>query len=708
LEFAKTIDPFNVTLEQAIGISEKFSIPLHPKFIYYWKEISKESFSNLLDWINSGLYEGKIILPYTRKDKEIFAEGKRALELIGLPHEVTTENVVISPLESKTLLLNLGINLVNKEKEFLLKDFFKLDTLIDKSGVLEIINFLSKIEIKDKSGEFIGSRMGRPEKAKLRKLIGSPNVLFSVGSQGGRLRSVQATLEVGKIMSQFPLYHCPVCKKETIYRRCESCDGKTERRYYFYDLKEKTAFEKFEGSEKKGIPYMYRELDIVELYNRCREKLKMTKDEMPSLIKGVRGVSSDEKALEHLCKGILRAKYDLQVNKDGTIRMDATELPLVAFKPKEIGTSVEKLNSLGYDLDVYGNPLTNEEQIVELMPHDILIPSAMETPDERGEDVFLKICNFMDDLLEKFYGLKKFYNIKTREDLIGQLGVFMAPHNCAGVVCRFIGFSKTLGVMASPYMHAAVRRDCDGDEAAIMLLGDVLLNFSRKYLPSHRGGTQDAPLVLNAKIDAGEVDDQILDFEFVFEYPLDLYKKAEQRVHSSEVSVYNVKKILKEGKNPFQGAGFTHDTTDFNDGVVCSSYKLLGSMQEKVNHQMALVERIRAVDTSDTARLIIERHFIRDMRGNLRNFSVQNFRCVACNEIARRVPLAGVCPACGGKLIFTIHEGGIKKYLEPALELSKKYNLSPYLKQTLELVKGYIDSIFGKEREKQESIDKWF
>lgn len=708
LEFAKTIDAFNISFEQAIEISERFSLPLHPKYIYYWKEISQNQFANLLEWLDKGIYEGKIILPYTKKDKELFAEGKRALELIGIPHEVTTENVVLSFLESKALLFNLGITSFFKESNFSLNELFNLNFSIEDKSILEIINLLSKVQIKDKSGEFIGSRMGRPEKAKLRKLTGSPNALFAVGSQGGRLRSVQAAYAIGKINSQFPLYFCPNCKKESIYRRCEICDSKTEKRYYFYDLKEKTSFEKFEGSEKKGSPYMYRELNIVELYERCREKLKMNKDEMPALIKGVRGVSSDEKALEHLCKGILRAKHDLQVNKDGTIRMDATELPLVAFKPKEIGTSIEKLNALGYDIDVYGNSLTNEEQIVELMPHDILIPSAVETPDERGEDVFFKVCNFVDDLLEKFYGLERFYNIKSREDLIGHLGVCMAPHNCAGVVCRFIGFSKTLGLMASPYMHAAVRRDCDGDEASIMLLGDVLLNFSRKYLPSHRGGTQDAPLVLNAKIDAGEVDDQILDFEFVFEYPLELYRKAEQKLHSSEVSIYTVKKLLKEGKDPFHGAGFTHDTSNFNDGVVCSAYKLLGAMQEKVNHQMALVEKIRAVDTADTARLIIERHFIRDMRGNLRSFSIQNFRCVACNEIIRRVPLAGVCPFCGGKLIFTIHEGGIKKYLEPALDLAKKYNLSPYLRQTLELVKEYIDSIFGKERERQESINKWF
>ena len=43
----------------------------------------------------------------------------------------------------------------------------------------------------------------------------------------------------------------------------------------------------------------------------------------------------------------------------------------------------------------------------------------------------------------------------------------------------------------------------------------MLINFSKEFLPGHRGGTQDAPLVLNAKIDAGEVDEQILDFEVV-------------------------------------------------------------------------------------------------------------------------------------------------------------------------------------------------
>ena len=72
----------------------------------------------------------------------------------------------------------------------------------------------------------------------------------------------------------------------------------------------------------------------------------------------------------------------------------------------------------------------------------------------------MDISSFVDELLTRFYGLKPFYNVKKREDLIGHLGVCIAPHNCAGVVCRILGFSNVLGLYASPYMHAAIRRDC--------------------------------------------------------------------------------------------------------------------------------------------------------------------------------------------------------------------------------------------------------
>ncbi len=701
------VNPFKISFDEAVEFSKKYEVPLHPIFIFYWTQISKDEFLGLIKWLNESVVaDKKIIFPYYKEIQEKFESGKRALELLGIEHSVTVENVIINEENAKALFSNLGIDLRFLNKGGLLKDIIDEKKYNLDKNVLEIINSVSKFKIKDKAGEFIGARMGRPEKAKLRKLVGSPNILFPVGREGGRLRSIQAAYEEGKVRSAFPVYYCEQCKKETIYLICEDCGGKCKKFFYCPECGQNYSGKCHQHNI--GISFYTRDIDIKHYFNKAAEKLGLSENEYPLLIKGVRGTSSENHQMEHLAKGFLRASYDLQVNKDGTIRFDSTELPLVSFKPKEISVSINKLKKLGYDKDIYGNDLMSGDQILELMPHDIILPSSFESLDERADDIFIKVCNFVDELLVRFYGLNPFYNVRKRDDLIGHFGVCMAPHNCAGVICRFIGFSNTLGLFASPYMHAAIRRDCDGDEAAVMLLGDVLINFSKEFLPNHRGGTQDAPLVLNGKIDAGEVDDQILDFEFVNEYPLELYQAAEQGKHSSEVNIYNVRSVLNEGKNPFVNFGFTHDTSNFNDGIICSSYKLLATMQEKVQHQMELVEKIRAADTSDTAKLIIDRHFIRDMKGNLRRFSMQGFRCVVCNEIMRRPPLKGVCPRCGGKIIFTINEGGIKKYLEPALDLANKYNLSLYIKQNLQLIKDNIDSIFGKELEKQEKLESWF
>jgi DNA polymerase II large subunit len=706
-EMEKEIDCFNVSFEKAIEFSKLLNIPLHPSYIFYWSQISNEEFSGLIKWLKSSRVSGKIIFPYNKSEQEKFKLGKRALELLGVEHEVTIENVVVNETNSKALLTNLGIDSGFLKQEINLYDFVDENKFDSNKSVLENINSVSKFMIKDKAGEFIGTRMGRPEKAKLRKLIGSPNILFPVGKEGGRLRSLQVACEGGNVKNSFPIFYCEECKKNTIYPTCENCGKECKKLFYCRDCDNLSTSVCQEHNIVQN--YHFFDLDVKHYFDKAVEKLKLSKQEIPALIKGVRGTSSQNHDIENICKGILRATYNLQVNKDGTIRYDATELPIVSFKPKEVFVSVDKLKKLGYDTDIYGKKLIDENQILELMPHDVILPCSPETADEKADDVFIGVCNFVDALLEKFYGLKSIYNIKKREDLVGQIGVCMAPHNCAGVICRFIGFSSTLGILASPYMHAAIRRDCDGDEAALMLLGDVLLNFSRKFLPGHRGGTQDAPLVLNAKIDAGEVDDQILDFELTREYPLELYQLAEQKKHSSEMKLIpTVKTCLKEGRDPFVGIGHTHETSNFNDGVVFSSYKSLETMQDKVDHQMALVEKIRAVDTSDTAKLIIDRHFIKDLKGNLRKFSMQGFRCVACNEIMRRPPLTGVCQKCGGKIIFTINEGGIKKYLEPALNLANKYNLSNYIKQNLEIIKENIDSVFGKELEKQETIEKWF
>ena len=283
----------------------------------------------------------------------------------------------------------------------------------------------------------------------------------------------------------------------------------------------------------------------------------------------------------------------------------------------------------------------------------------------------------------------------------------LSPHTSAGIVGRIIGFSKTQGMLASPLYHCIMRRDADGDEATVILLMDALLNFSPKLLSNHRGATQDEPLVLTSVILPTEVDDMVFDMDIVWRYPLEVYEAGLQYKPAYEVKIKTLKDELgKEGQ--YEGWGFTHDTSDFNKGVRCSSYKTLPTMQEKVQRQMALCEKLRAVDHHDVARLVIERHFIRDIKGNLRKFSQQQFRCVACNEKFRRPPLKGNCSKCNGKIIFTISEGSVIKYLDPSLSLAEKYQLPAYLVQTLDLAKQMIELNFGKDKEKQEGLGKWF
>ena len=128
------------------------------------------------------------------------------------------------------------------------------------------------------------------------------------------------------------------------------------------------AMNQMMGSTATSISTMFKKkVDIAHYLESAAKHIKMERPQIPELIKGIRGTSSAEHSIEHLSKGILRAKYNLHVNKDGTIRYDATELPITHFKPKEISVSIKKLIEMGYTHDTYGKELLDEDQILEQM-----------------------------------------------------------------------------------------------------------------------------------------------------------------------------------------------------------------------------------------------------------------------------------------------------------------------------------------------------
>jgi len=660
----------------AVEFALQTKTPLHPKYTYFWKDITAEQFSILFNYVQKLETNTLLIEP----------AAKRILELIGCTHKVSEGKILLS--EDDAYLL-----------KFLLKN--KID-YIGKDG-LECVNSISPIKIKDKAGTYIGARMGRPEKAKLRVLKGSPAALFPIGKEGGRFKSVNEAVSKREVFTEAPIQLCTKCNKTTIYPICEICGTETEDWRICRLCKKKT---KKLQCHTKTIRYEKRKIDIEHYAKSALQLLQLP--QLPPLVKGVKGTWNKDRIVENLAKGILRAKYSLTVNKDGTIRFDGTQLPITHFRPFEIEASVEKLKQLGYLYDAEGKELNSENQVLELKTQDIILPNCPNSPDQSSIEVLLRICNFIDNLLEKFYNQPRFYNAKTKDDLIGQLVIGLAPHTSCGITSRIIGFSQAQAIYAHPYWHAATRRNCDGDEVAVLLAMDAFLNFSRQYLPDRRGGrSMDAPLVLTTTIDPNEVDTEAHNLDVTSSYPLEFYQAAQQYSWPWEIKVEHVKDRLGKPEQNFNLL-YTHETADINKGVVCSAYKTIPTMLEKMAGQLDLAAKIRAVNIEDVASLVIDKHFLRDIKGNLRKFTTQEFRCVSCNAKYRRPPLQGTCTACGGKLLFTVAEGTIRKYLEAALQLAAMPNMPPYLQQTLEILKRRIESIFGKEATKQIELKTWF
>ncbi len=674
-------DPVNykVSFDDAVLLSKQLGISLHPDYIFFYKNINIDELKELIKAIN---INPKIPLSLPLNIKPV-------IERLYIPHRVKEDSLLLSELDSKSLLLNLGFcgQKINEPKSL---------------DALSAVNELSGLKINDFGGTFIGARMGRPEKAKLRKMLGSPHGLFPVGAEGGRLRSFNAASEKGIVTAEFPLFYCELCKKETIYKSCESCGSKTSKRYYCPVCKK--ISEKEKCCMKDSKPFNKREVSI-NYY--LRDVLKKTGLSIPSLVKGVKGVWDKDRITEPLMKSLLRAKNDVYVNKDGTVRYDMIETICTHFKCSEIGLSIEKAKMLGYYKDIYGDELIDAEQIVELLPQDLILPDCKEWHDASSVDFLLKTANFIDDELEYLYELPRFFNYKTKEDLIGVLAISIAPHTSAGIISRIIGFSKSQGIYAHPYLHAACRRNADGDELCVILLLDALLNFSRQFLPDRRGGrTMDAPLVLSTTLDPLEIDGEAYNVDVVSSYPLEFYEAANDCKMPYDVKIKRVEDLLNKPEQ-YEGLMFTHLSSNINQGPMVSAYKTLATMEDKLNAQLGIANKFRCVDKDDVARLIIDKHFLKDLKGNLRKYSSQSFRCVNCNEKFMRPPLIGKCTKCGGKIIFTIAEGSVKKYFEHCMNLGRNYNLPDYLRQDLMILERRIDGVFGKPDTKQISLSNF-
>ncbi len=676
-------DPFKnrPAAKEAIALASALQVPLHPFFTYFWSDISPEEFQKLRSWLFKSETTGEdvivteIIGPLDKSVKEL-------LERICVPHIVIEKNIKLEGDEAHVFAFCLGLRDTKAR-------------VARAKPVLQTIRELTGISVRAKAPTRIGARMGRPEKAKRRAMKPLVHVLFPVGLNGGSQRNLVEASKKNAINVELVKRRCPNCKNLSQKIRCPQCGAETFLEKSCPRCKRimKGAF--CSACKAPVVSYEKLSVDLKELIDQACKGLQLP---FPPLIKGVIGLTNETKTAEIVEKGILRARHDLSVFKDGTIRFDATNAPLTHFRAREIGLPVERLRELGYNYDYNGNTLTDSDQICELKVQDVVVPV-------KCAEYFVHVANFLDDLLEKVYALPRHYNVKRVEDLAGRIVVGLAPHTSVGILGRIIGFTGLDVCYAHPLWHSAKRRDCDGDEDTLMLVLDTLLNFSKAYLPAQIGGIMDAPLLIIPIVNPQEVQRQAHEVDVAAAYPWAFYEKTWQAMEPQRVGeLIDIIGHRLNTEAQFEGFGYTLPVSDINMGNRESMYKKLTRMIDKLNSQLALAEKITAVDAEKVASKVLTTHFIRDIAGNLRAFTAQNFRCKSCNKKFRRLPLLGECPGCGGALTLTVYKGGIEKYLDSAHQLVQKYGLPKYYEQRLLLAKDEINSLFEGKKPKQISL----
>jgi intein/DNA polymerase II large subunit (EC 2.7.7.7) len=463
LEDDPHVDLEEPSAAEALRWASEYDCPLHPNYTYLWHDISVDDFVELADAVAEGEPEdGRLVVDRTESIRE-------TLETLLVAHHQTDETLAIP--DWQPLARSLGVD------DDLTKSWHDLSTEAREfdggDNAITAANEVAPVEIRERAPTRIGARMGRPEKSESRDLSPAVHTLFPITEAGGNQRDVAKAASTmddqgrrGVHDMQIGQRECPDCGAETIDLRCPDCGSHTEPYYECVDCEIECEPD---DAGRVECPKCGRGVDAagwetVDLQAEYRDALDSINEREGDfeILKGVKGLSSANKVPEPMEKGILRAKHGVSSFKDGTVRYDMTDLPVTAVKPAELDVTADHFRGLGYETDIDGDPLRHDDQLVELKVQDIVLSDG-------AAEHMSKTADFVDDLLERFYGLPAFYDIEERDDLVGELVFGMAPHTSAAVVGRVIGFTSAAVGYAHPYFHAAKRRNCFHPETKLWL-----------------------------------------------------------------------------------------------------------------------------------------------------------------------------------------------------------------------------------------------
>jgi DNA polymerase II large subunit len=423
---------------QALAISSSLNAPLHPRYLYFWEDLSIQQLETFKNWVQE-------LTPTDENTRIIELHGileddiETIIDTLCIPCRIQGKQIWFDEPAPILHALFLG---ANKCKFSISED--------DEGDALDYLQDNWAIPLHPKGTFYIGARIGRPEKAKRRKMSPPPNGIYPVGNAGGSMRDIRKAEKTQVVTVEANHRLCARCGEITYLQLCPNCQIETEQTYWCPICNSSSKTSKCAKCGTTTNTYGPLDVPLKKELHRARTKFG---GKLPSRIKGVKGLMSKDKTPEILEKAILRATHDLFVYKDGTIRFDMTDAPLTHFKPREVHVAPDKLKELGYLYDKTGAPLHHPDQILELKIQDIVVPFDCAK-------YLYRISHFVDDLLTHVYDLDPYYNLTTPEDLIGHLVIGLAPHTSAGIIGRIVGFTPLRVCYAHPFWHAAKRRNC--------------------------------------------------------------------------------------------------------------------------------------------------------------------------------------------------------------------------------------------------------
>ena len=263
-------------------------------------------------------------------------------------------------------------------------------------------------------------------------------------------------LDDDRVAVRSPLRYCVHCMTETPYRICPACGEITEPVYTCTHCKKRLTSATCPYCGHLTVREYSDEISVRPLlqYESHRVSLKPLEP-----LKGITPVDNIE--LENLGKALVRQYHSLMAQRTGivTVKVDM-----------QLATDNWDRNMMVTYTNKSGQPLKVDE---------IMLPV-------RAANALLEASRYIDDELERVYGLEPYYKLQSVSDLLGRSIVGLDAGSRIGLLGRVVGILQGESGLARDEWVFTINRAAPSLSVNIILLGDLLLNFSGLYVHPER------------------------------------------------------------------------------------------------------------------------------------------------------------------------------------------------------------------------------